>query len=116
MTIDLTKIVKPLVWRQMRDGSGELHRVWSADCPLFEKTFWAEDERHIPKIEAKRVARITAALNPAAIREAALREAAYVAFNACLVPPDGGNPTEEERLVCDEASRRILALLDKKEG
>lgn len=58
-----------------------------------------------------------------AIRAAALREAAYVAFNACLVPPDGGNPTEEERLVCDEASRRILALIqvsasqnDKKEG
>lgn len=51
----------------------------------------------------------------AAIREAALREAAGVAFNACLVPPDGGNPTEEERLVCDEAYRRILALIDKKE-
>ena len=46
-------------------------------------------------------------------REAALREAAYVAINACLVPPDGGNPTEAERLVCEEAYRRILALIDK---
>lgn len=45
----------------------------------------------------------------------ALTEAAYIARNACLVPPDGGNPTEYERLVCEEASRRILALRDQKE-
>jgi len=45
-------------------------------------------------------------------REDALREAAYVARNACLVPPDGGNPTEAEAAVCDEAYIRILALLD----
>ena len=50
----------------------------------------------------------------AAIREAALREAAYVAINACLVPPDGGSPTEAERLVCEEAYRRILALIGEK--
>jgi hypothetical protein len=42
----------------------------------------------------------------------ALREAAYVARNACLVPPDGGNPTEAEAAVCDEAYIRILALID----
>ena len=54
------------------------------------------------------------AINPAAIREAALREAAYVAINACLVPPDGGSPTEAERLVCEEAHRRILALIGEK--
>lgn len=47
-------------------------------------------------------------------RREALTEAAYIACNACLVPPDGGNPTEDERLVCDEAYRRILALRDKK--
>ena len=45
-------------------------------------------------------------------REAALREAAYVAFNACLVPPDGGNPTKSEADVCEEAYRRILALIE----
>ena len=52
-------------------------------------------------------------IDPAAIREAALREAAYVAINACLVPPDGGSPTEAESLVCEEAYRRILALIGK---
>ena len=53
-------------------------------------------------------------VDPAAIREAALREAADVAINACLVPPDGGSPTEEERLVCEEAYHRILALIGEK--
>ncbi|WP_422049877.1 hypothetical protein [Shimia sp.] len=38
------------------------------------------------------------------------REAcAYIALNACLVPPDGGSPTEAEAAVCDEAARRIRA-------
>lgn len=63
---------------------------------------------------ALNILRIEAAIDPAAIREAALREAAYVAINACLVPPDGGSPTEQERLVCEEASRRILALIGEK--
>ena len=58
--------------------------------------------------------RAVPAIDPAAIREAALREAAYVAINACLVPPDGGNPTEEERLVCEEAYRRILDMIGEK--
>lgn len=53
-------------------------------------------------------------IDPAAIREAALKEAAYVAINACLVPPDGGSPTEEDRLVCEEAYRRIIALIGEK--
>lgn len=40
------------------------------------------------------------------------REAcASIALNACLVPPDGGSPTEEERLVCEEAARRIRSRL-----
>ena len=50
----------------------------------------------------------------AAIRAAkveAWRLAASVAANACLVEPDGGSPTEEERLVCDEACCQILALI-----
>lgn len=42
---------------------------------------------------------------------AIIRECAKIAANACLVPPDGGSPTEQERLVCEEASRSILALL-----
>lgn len=40
----------------------------------------------------------------------AIEAAAYVAVNACLVPPDGGSPTEDERLVCEEAYKRIRAL------
>ena len=34
---------------------------------------------------------------------------AVVARNGCLVPPDGGSPTEDERLLCEEIARRILA-------
>ena len=54
-----------------------------------------------------------AALPAVKVREMALREAASVAFNACLYGSDGGDPTEAERLVCEEAGNRILALLDK---
>jgi hypothetical protein len=38
-----------------------------------------------------------------------LDHAAYLARHACLVPPDGGSPTEDEAAVCDEAAKRILA-------
>jgi hypothetical protein len=43
-------------------------------------------------------------------RDAALEEAAVVAENACLVPPDGGAPTDAEREMCEEAARQIRAL------
>ena len=42
-------------------------------------------------------------------RAEGLREAARIAAEACLVPPDGGSPTEDEHNVCQEAKRRILA-------
>lgn len=45
-----------------------------------------------------------------AARDEALEDAAYQAQHACLVPPDGGSPTEEEIAVCDEAAKRIRAL------
>lgn len=39
---------------------------------------------------------------------AAEREAcARVAENACLVPPDGGSPTEDEARMCADAARYI---------
>lgn len=44
------------------------------------------------------------------VAEAILAErdrCARIATEACLVPPDGGSPTEAERLVCEEAARRI---------
>lgn len=42
---------------------------------------------------------------------AAIMEAAGIASNACLVPPDGGSPTEAEVAVCDTAYQRILTLI-----
>ncbi len=68
--------------------------------------------RHQTKADREAIAALPAA--PAVkVRETALREAASVAFNACLYGSDGGDPTEAERLVCEEAGNRILALLDK---
>ena len=32
---------------------------------------------------------------------------AQIALNGCLVPPDGGSPTEAERMLCEEIARRI---------
>lgn len=40
----------------------------------------------------------------------AIELAALAAEQACLVPPDGGSPTEAERAVADEAAKRIRAL------
>jgi hypothetical protein len=38
------------------------------------------------------------------------REAcADIAFNGCLVPPDGGSPTEAERLMCEDIANAIRA-------
>lgn len=34
---------------------------------------------------------------------------AWIARHGCLVPPDGGSPTEAERLLCEEIERRIRA-------
>ena len=48
---------------------------------------------------------------PRAIRRKALEEAAKIARNGCLVPPDGGDPTEAEVMLCDEIASRILAAI-----
>jgi hypothetical protein len=48
--------------------------------------------------------------SPEAIVRAALERAASIAQNACLVPPDGGNPTPEEEAVCRAAADYIEAL------
>jgi len=65
--MDLSKLVRPLAWQQMRDGAGELHHVWCADCPALEKRFYAEAEKHRTKVEARRTARILAALDHDAV-------------------------------------------------
>jgi hypothetical protein len=40
----------------------------------------------------------------------AIEAAAKVAENGCLVPPDGGSPTEGERLMCEDIAKAIRAL------
>jgi hypothetical protein len=46
----------------------------------------------------------------------ALREAWHIARNSCLIPPDGGSPTEEETAVSDRAANGIQALIDREYG
>jgi hypothetical protein len=46
----------------------------------------------------------------AAARAKAIEECARIADCGCLVPPDGGSPTEGERLMCEDITRRIRAL------
>ena len=43
-------------------------------------------------------------------RNAILDEAIYQAKNGCLVPPDGGSPTEAEIEMCDRIAERIAYL------
>lgn len=47
------------------------------------------------------------------IARVALERAAGVARNGCLVPPDGGSPTEAEADMCDHIADAILALPDE---
>jgi hypothetical protein len=37
------------------------------------------------------------------------RKSAYIARSGCLVPPDGGSPTEDEADMCDAIAERILS-------
>jgi hypothetical protein len=58
----LKAILIPLVWEQMCDSIGAptpLHRAW---CPLFEQHYWAERKDRIPRVEARRAARIMKAI------------------------------------------------------
>jgi hypothetical protein len=43
-------------------------------------------------------------------RSAILEEAARIAENGCLVPPDGGSPTEDEREMCESIATQIRLL------
>lgn len=44
------------------------------------------------------------------VRREALEEAALVAERGCLVPPDGGSPTEAEREMCEAIAASIRTL------
>ena len=63
--------VKPLEWQSTVDGAGHDHGVTLADCPVFEKRFWAERPDKQAKIDAKRAARIRSALTTAPAPDAA---------------------------------------------
>jgi Lar family restriction alleviation protein len=43
-------------------------------------------------------------------RQSILEEAAKVAERGCLVPPDGGSPTEAEREMCEAIAAAIRSL------
>ena len=91
-------------------------RIWAEQSGYFKKDGiyynrgrWSDDE------ESGMAPFIRVDLHKAAVAAArveGMRAAASIAANACLVDPDGGNPTEEERLVCEEAYRRIIAAAE----
>ncbi|WP_316397322.1 hypothetical protein [Bradyrhizobium sp. 33ap4] len=66
--------------------------------------------RAMTEIAALRVAceRLRGAVNGS--REAALEDAARIAENGCLVPPDGGSPTEDELQMCNNIAFAIRLL------
>jgi hypothetical protein len=74
---------------------------------------WARDvlkaERITPE-SREHLTTIIAALAPRTAFAEAIEAAAKVALDGCLVPPDGGSPTEGERLMCEEIARRIRAI------
>lgn len=46
------------------------------------------------------------------VRREALRQAWHMARDGCLVPPDGGSPTEDEVALCNHIADGINALID----
>lgn len=89
-------VTDEVLWRAI---AGYDHYVWTKGGRVgFEQAMQASIEAVAPFLYR-------------AGREAGLREAAKMARNACLVLPDGGSPTEEERLVAEAAHDRILALI-----
>lgn len=44
------------------------------------------------------------------VRDTVLEKAARIAETGCLVPPDGGSPTEDEREMCESIASAIRAL------
>lgn len=93
-------------WKALRnllDRTGFDWSEYSEDgVTASEAQEWIEEE--LDRLEAA----IDAAWQAGA--EAMRKAAANVASNTCLVPPDGGSPTEEERAVCEQVCRRVLAL------
>jgi len=80
-------------------GEGQLEGRWFGDAPprvngRLHPYWWRKNLR--------------AAL--ADSRQSILEEAAKVAERGCLVPPDGGSPTEAEREMCEAIAAAIRSL------
>ena len=92
----------------------------TAQCASICLSFFASSTRNGMCLEAmlvwgRRSKTALTAIQP--ILDQAVRDererCARVARDGCLVPPDGGSPTEAEIELCDEIARRIRALGDK---
>jgi hypothetical protein len=71
-----------------------IHSEFTMSCPI------------VPRYQPKH--------SPSPIsRNAVIRECARIARDGCLVPPDGGSPTEAEAVLCDHISAQILALIEQ---
>lgn len=57
--------------------------------------------------------RIKSALQ--AVRDETIEEAARLALIACLSPPDGGSPSNDEYILCKDISNAIRALKERKD-
>lgn len=78
-------------------GKFDLHFIWNeavTDAPCAARTNIGYDPEAAFRIAVNAV----------------IEGCAYVAEQACLVPPDGGEPSPEEVEVAAEAARRIRAL------
>ena len=80
--MSVTPQVKPLEWHQGHDGGGWMHQVWVADCPIFEKRFYAESESMVTKIEKKRADRILSAIDQNGGERMSVNEANLAASDA----------------------------------
>lgn len=91
------------------DGTGSLHPCWSEDegARLFvsHETLKAAEAKACPLRDETLTNQLKAA------EAAAYKQAAHTAGNACLVPPDGGSPSEEEYEVSERARIGILSLI-----
>jgi hypothetical protein len=66
--INPAMFVRPLDWKQQYYPGGEISPVWAAKCPWLDTTFYAEEARHIPKVNARYTARVLALLNLEAVQ------------------------------------------------
>ena len=97
-------------WQAMLPPGWKLHG-WT---DRYYATVYSPDRKRVFQVDGELLFAFTA-IQP--ILDQAVRDererCALVARDGCLVPPDGGSPTEAEIELCDEIARRIRALGDK---